>query len=47
MSVTEENKLLKTIIEIQASRIEGQDATIKELRSMRANLEETLDKFKL
>ena len=53
MSATEENKLLKMIIEMQASRIEEQEATIKELRavvdelrSVKANLEETLEEFK-
>ena len=53
MSITEENKLLKMIIEQQASRIEEQDATIKELRlmvdelrSLKANLEETLEEFR-
>lgn len=53
MSATEEIKLLKTIIEMQTSRIEEQEATIKELRalvddlrSMKANLEETLEEFR-
>lgn len=53
MSITEENKLLKMIIEQQASRIEEQDATIKELhlmvdelRSLKANMEETLEEFR-
>ena len=53
MSASEENKLLKMVIETQASRIAEQEATIKELhevidelRSVRANLEETIDEFK-
>ena len=53
MSATEEIKLLKTIIEMQTSRIEEQEATIKELRalvddlrSMKANLVETLEEFR-
>ncbi len=53
MSTTEENNLLKMIIEQQAARIKEQDATIKELRlmvdelrSLKANLEETLDEFR-
>ena len=53
MSYTEENALLKMIIETQASRIAEQEATIKELRimvdelrSLKANLEETLEEFR-
>ena len=53
MSVTEENQLLKMVIETQASRIREQEETIKELRlmvdelrSLKANLEETLDEFR-
>ena len=53
MSLSEENELLKTIIETQASRIREQEATIKELRemvdelrSLKANLEETLNEFR-
>lgn len=53
MSIAEENKLLKMIIEQQASRIEEQEATIKELRimvdelrSLKASLEETLEEFR-
>ena len=53
MSASEEIKLLKMVIETQASRIAEQEATIKELRevidelrSVRANLEETIDEFK-
>ena len=53
MSASEEIKLLKMVIETQASRITEQEATIKELRevidelrSVRANLEETIDEFK-
>ena len=34
MSYEDENKLLKMVIETQASRIADQEATIKELRSM-------------
>ena len=52
MSLSDENKLLKTIIENQASRIREQEETIKELREMiqelkglKANLEETLIEF--
>ena len=50
MSASEEIKLLKMVIETQASRITEQEATIKELRevidelrSVKANLEETID----
>ena len=53
MSASEEIKLLKMVIETQASRIAEQEATIKELRevidelrSVRANLEETIDEIK-
>lgn len=53
MSYEDENKLLKMIIETQASRIAEQEATIQELRdmveelrSLRANLEETLEEFR-
>lgn len=53
MSVTEENQLLKMVIETQASRIREQEETIKELRlmvdelrSLKANLEETLEEFR-
>ena len=53
MSVTEENQLLKMVIETQASRIKEQEETIKELRlmveelrSLKANLEETLEEFR-
>ena len=53
MSYEDENKLLKMVIETQASRIADQEATIKELRSMvdelrslKANLEETLEEFR-
>ena len=53
MSASEEIKLLKMVIETQASRITEQEATIKELRevidelrSVRANLEETIDEIK-
>ena len=53
MSASEEIKLLKMVIETQASRITEQEATIKELRevidelrSVKANLEETIDEFK-
>ena len=53
MSVTKENQLLKMVIETQASRIKEQEETIKELRlmvdelrSLKANLEETLEEFK-
>ena len=53
MSTTEENILLKTIIETQASRIKEQEETIHELRetvaelrSLKANLEETLEEFR-
>ena len=53
MSVSDENALLKMIIETQASRIQEQDATIKELRqmvdelrSLKANLEETLEELR-
>ena len=52
MSVTEENQLLKMVIETQACRIKEQEETIKELRlmvdelrSLKANLEETLEEF--
>lgn len=53
MSYEDENKLLKMVIETQASRIADQEATIKELRSMvdelrllKVNLEETLEEFR-
>lgn len=53
MSYEDENKLLKMVIETQASRIADQEATIKELhamidelRSLKANLEETLEEFR-
>ena len=53
MSVTEENQLLKMVIETQASRIKEQEETIQELRlmvdelhSLKANLEETLEEFR-
>ena len=53
MSVSEENQLLKMVIETQASRIKEQEETIKELRNMvdelrslKANLEETLEEFR-
>ena len=53
MSATEENQLLKMVIETQASRIKEQEETIKELRlmveelrSLKANLEETLEEFR-
>ena len=53
MSVSDENALLKMVIENQASRIREQEETIKELREMvselrglKANLEETLEEFR-
>lgn len=53
MSVKEELKLTKMLVESQASRIREQEETIKELhavidelRSVKANLEETLEEFK-
>ena len=53
MSLSDENALLKMIIETQASRIKEQENTIKELRkmvdelrSLKANLEETLEEFR-
>ena len=53
MSATEENQLLKMVIETQASRIKEQEDTIKELRlmvdelrSLKANLEETLEELR-
>ena len=53
MSYADENALLKMIIETQASRITEQEATIKELRTMvdelrslKANLEETLEELR-
>ena len=53
MSQSEEIKFLKMIIEQQTSRIEEQETTIKglrvmvdELRSLKANLEETLEEFR-
>ena len=53
MSATEENQLLKMVIETQASRIKEQEGTIKELRlmvdelrSLKANLEETLEELR-
>lgn len=52
MSLSDENELLKIIIENQASRIREQEETIKELREMvnelkglKVNLEETLSEF--
>lgn len=53
MSAQSENELLKMVIETQASRIKDQEETIKELRTMidelrslKANLEETLSEFR-
>ena len=53
MSYEEEIRLLKMVIETQASRITDQEATIKELRTMvdelrslKANLEETLEELR-
>lgn len=53
MSYEDENKLLKKVIETQELRIAEQEATIKELRimvdelrSLKANLEETLEEFR-
>lgn len=53
MSTTEENTLLKTIIETQASRIREQEENIHELskmvaqlQSLKANLEEALEEFR-
>lgn len=53
MPAQDENELLKMVIETQASRINEQEATIKELRTMieelrslKANLEETLEEFR-
>ena len=53
MSYADENALLKMIIETQASRITEQEASIKELRTMvdelrslKANLEETLEELR-
>ena len=53
MSLSDENELLKMVIETQASRIKEQEATIRELRimvdelrSLKANLEETLEEFR-
>lgn len=53
MSVNEEKDLLQLVIETQASRIKEQEETIKELRimvdelrSLKANLEETLEEFR-
>ena len=53
MSLSDENALLKIVIETQASRIKEQENTIKELRemvdelrSLKANLEETLEEFR-
>ena len=53
MSLPDENELLKMVIETQASRIKEQEATIQELRimvdelrSLKANLEETLEEFR-
>lgn len=52
MSAQSENELLKMVIETQASRIKDQEETIKELRTMidelrslKANLEETLSDY--
>ena len=53
MSEVNEKELLQMIIDTQASRIKDQEETIKELRimveelrSLKANLEETLDEFR-
>ena len=53
MLQSNENELLKMVIETQASRIKEQEATIRELRimvdelrSLKANLEETLEEFR-
>lgn len=53
MSVSEENALLKKMVETQASRIMEQENTIRELRetisdlrSLKANLEETLEELR-
>lgn len=53
MSEHKENELLKMIVETQASRIKDQEETIKELRimvdelrSLKVNLEETLEEFR-
>nr|WP_308624519.1 IS66 family transposase [uncultured Eisenbergiella sp.] len=53
MSAQSENELLKMVIETQASRIKDQEETIKELRTMidelrslKANLEETISEFR-
>ena len=53
MSQSNENELLKMVIETQASRIKEQEETIRELRimvdelrSLKANLEETLEEFR-
>lgn len=53
MSVKQENEYLKMLVETQASHIRNQEETIKELltmidelRSLKANLEETLEEFR-
>ena len=53
MSLSDENTFLKMVIETQASRIKEQENTIRELRemvdelrSLKANLEETLEEFR-
>ena len=53
MSLSDENAFLKMVIETQASRIKEQENTIRELRemvdelrSLKANLEETLEEFR-
>lgn len=53
MSVKQENEYLKMLVETQASHIRNQEETIKELRTMidelrslKANLEETLEEFR-
>ena len=53
MSAQEQIRLLNMVIETQASRISEQEALIKdlqetvaELRSLKANLEETLEEFR-
>ena len=53
MSLSDENALLKMVIETQAARLHEQEATIQELRqmvdelrSLKANLEETLEELR-
>jgi len=53
VSVKQENEYLKMLVETQASHIRNQEETIKELRTMidelrslKANLEETLEEFR-